>query len=135
MTASETFEVSVKAVTRKLSRWEIGVDGVLHACAIVAALIGATILIALAASRGGAEDIAAVTIYSLGMLAMFACSAAYNLGRFTRHGDWLRKLDHAGIFLMIAGTYTPFTVLALKGAWSWTLTILISIIFGIQLKK
>ena len=125
MTASETFEVSVKAVTRKLSRWEIGVDGVLHACAIVAALIGATILIALAASRGGAEDIAAVTIYSLGMLAMFACSAAYNLGRFTRHGDWLRKLDHAGIFLMIAGTYTPFTVLALKGAWSWTLTILI----------
>ena len=56
---------------------------------------------------------------------MFACSAAYNLGRFTRHGDWLRKLDHAGIFLMIAGTYTPFTVLALNGAWSWTLTILI----------
>ena len=91
MTASETFEVSVKAVTRKLSRWEIGVDGVLHACAIVAALIGATNFIALAASRGGAEDIAAVTIYSLGMLAMFACSAAYNLGRFTRHGDWLQS--------------------------------------------
>jgi hemolysin III len=125
MTASEAFDVSVKAVSRQFSRWEIGVDGVLHACAIIAALVGAVILILLASSRGGAEDIVAVTIYSVGMLAMFGCSAAYNLGRWTRHGDWLRKLDHAGIFLMIAGTYTPFTLLALQGAWSWTFTILV----------
>ena len=114
MTASEAFEVSLKAVSRRFSRWEKGVDGVLHACAIVAAIVGAIILILLAASRGDAEDVA-VVIYSVGMLAMFGCSCAYNLGRFTRHEDWLRKLDHAGIFLMIAGTYTPFTLLALQG--------------------
>ena len=125
MTASEALEVSVKAVSRQFSRWEKGVDGALHACAIVAAIVGAVILILLASSRGGTEDIVAVTIYSVGMLAMFGCSAAYNLGRWTRRGDWLRKLDHAGILLMIAGTYTPFTLLALQGAWSWTFTILV----------
>ena len=125
MTASEAFDVSVKAVQRRFHRWEIGLDGALHACAIVAAIVGAIILILLAASRGGTEDIVAVAIYSIGMLAMFGCSAAYNLGRWSRHGNWLRKLDHAGIFLMIAGTYTPFTLLALQGAWSWTFTILV----------
>jgi hemolysin III len=122
MTATEAFEVSVEAVRRRFHRWEIGVDGVLHACAIVAATIGAVVLILLAGSRGSAEDVVAVAVYSLGMLAMFSCSCAYNLGRSTRHGEWLRKLDQSGIFLMIAGTYTPFTLLALQGALSWSFT-------------
>ena len=82
-------------------------------------------MIVLAQARGGVEDVVAVSIYSVGMLAMFGCSCAYNLGRFTRHGDWLRKLDQSGIFLMIAGTYTPFTLLALQGAWSWSFTCLV----------
>jgi hemolysin III len=125
MTASEAFEVSVKAVTRQFSRWEIGVDSAIHVCAIVAAIVGAVILILLASSRGETEHIVAVGIYSTGMLSMFGCSCAYNLGRFSRHGEWLRKLDHAGIFLMIAGTYTPFTLLDLSGAWSWGFTCLI----------
>ncbi len=122
MTASEAFDVSVKAVSRQFNRWEIGVDGVIHACAIIAGLIGAVVLILLASSRGGAEDIVAVAIYSGGLLAMFGCSAAYNLGRWSRHANWLRNLDHAAIFLMIAGTYTPFTLLDLQGAWSWSFT-------------
>jgi hemolysin III len=125
MTASEAFEVSLGAVRRRFSRWEMGVDGAIHTCAIIAAIVGAVILILFAASRGGTEDVIAVAIYSSGMLAMFGCSLAYNLARFTRHGRWLCKLDHAGIFLMIAGTYTPFTLLALQGAWSWTFTCLV----------
>jgi hemolysin III len=122
MTASEAFDLSVQAVSRKLSRWEIGIDGALHACAIVAAIVGATILILVAHARGGVEDVVAVSIYSVGMLSMFGSSCAYNLGRYTRHYTWLRKLDHSGIFLMIAGTYTPFTLLGLQGAWSWSFT-------------
>ena len=53
---------------------------------------------------------------------MFSCSAAYNLGRWSRHRDWLRNLDQAAIFVMIASTYTPFTILHLEGAWSLALT-------------
>src|SRR4051794_28144506 len=74
MTASGAFEVSVEAVRRRFHSWEIGVDGAIHACAIVAAIVGAAILIVFAASRGGAKDILAVAIYSTGMLAMFAFS-------------------------------------------------------------
>jgi hemolysin III len=122
MTAYEALEVSANAVRTRLERWEMGVDGAIHVAAIIAAFIGAIILLLVARHRGGAEEMAAVAIYSTGLLAMFGCSAAYNLGRFTRHADWLRGLDQAAIFLMIAGTYTPFTVIDLQGAWSWSFT-------------
>jgi len=122
MTALEALEVSAKAVRTRLERWEMRVDGAIHGVAIVAALVGAIILILMADHRGDADDVAAVAIYSCGLLAMFGCSAAYNLGRFTRHEDWLRGLDQSAIFLMIAGTYTPFTVIDLQGLWSWSFT-------------
>jgi hemolysin III len=122
VTAYEALELSTRAVRTRLQRWEIRVDGAIHVVAIIAALVGAIILILMADHRGGAEDVAAVAIYSVGLLAMFGCSAAYNFGRFSRHADWLRGLDQAAIFLMIAGTYTPFTVIDLSGAWSWSFT-------------
>ena len=122
MTAYEALEVSAHAVRTRLQRWEMRVDGTIHVAAIVAALVGATILILMADYRAGPRETAAVAIYSCGLLAMFGCSAAYNLGRFTRHENWLRGLDQSAIFLMIAGTYTPFTVIDLQGAWSWSFT-------------
>jgi hemolysin III len=67
----------------------------------------------------------AVAIYAGGLLAMLVCSAAYNLGARGRHRYWLRNLDQAAIFLMIAGTYTPFTVLQLEGAWRVSLTTIV----------
>jgi hemolysin III len=124
MTASEALEVSVKAVSRQFSRWEMGVDGGIHACAIVAGVIGSVVLL-FAAAAEGAADIAAVAVYSGCLITMFACSAAYNLGRFTRHGHWLKHVDQAAIFLMIAGTYTPFTALRLSGVWSVIFTTLV----------
>ncbi len=121
MTAREALELSAEAVRRRFHRWEIGVDGAIHALAIFAGLIGAAALLTIAVRRDSAEDIAAVAIYSLGLLAMLGCSCAYNLGRFTRHADWLKRLDHSAIFLMIAGTYTPFALIDLEGAWKWSL--------------
>jgi hemolysin III len=121
MTAREAFELSTAAVRRRFHRWEIGVDGAIHVLAIVAGLVGAIALLLIASRNGGAEDVAAVAIYSVGLLAMLGCSCAYNLGRFSRHADWLKHLDHSAIFLMIAGTYTPFTLIDLEGAWKWSL--------------
>lgn len=62
-----------------------------------------------------------IAIYSLGLLAMFAFSTAYNFSRGAWK-PWLRRLDHVGIFLMIAATYTPFTAYLLSGIWAWALT-------------
>jgi len=122
MTASEAFEASATAVSRQLSRWEVGVDSAIHACAIVAGFIGAVVLLLFAAARGGAADLAVVSIYSVALLGMLGCSLAYNLGQSSRHRILLRNLDQAAIFLKIAGTYTPFTVLHLEGAWSISVT-------------
>jgi hemolysin III len=122
MTATEALEASAKAVARRLTRWEVGVDGAIHAVAIIVAIFGAVTLLIYAARHGGAADITSVAVYSAGLIAMLGCSAAYNLCQWTRYRIPLRNLDQAAIFLMIAGTYTPFTVLHLEGPWRVSLT-------------
>jgi len=61
-------------------------------------------------------------VYSICLVAMLGCSAAYNLAFNTSRREFLRRLDHAAIFLMIAGTYTPFTTCRLPGAWAIGMT-------------
>jgi len=66
----------------------------------------------------------AVLVYSVGLIAMFACSTAYNFA--SREGQpLLRRLDHSGVFLLIASTYTPFTTQAMTGKWAVGMTILV----------
>ena len=72
------------------------------------------------AMRSGGHDlgtIAALAVYAGGLMAMLACSALYNLAEDGARKRLYRRLDHAAIFLMIAGTYTPFALVALGGAW------------------
>src|SRR5262249_34290711 len=64
-----------------------------------------------------------IGLYAAGLIAMLVCSATYNILHKSPRRDWLRRLDHAAIFVMIAGTYTPFTVLAFAEPWSSGLTI------------
>ncbi len=105
---------------RKASRSEIAADGIVHAVGLAAAIAGAGALIAAAAAHG--ISVAAVAVYASALIAMLAASAAYNLGVRLRFREVLRRLDHAAIFIMIAGTYTPFTVGVLHGGWAIGLT-------------
>jgi len=59
---------------------------------------------------------------------MLSCSAAYNLTKPSKARPFLRRLDEAAIFVMIAGSYTPFTSQRLEGAWAWSMT---SVVWGI----
>ena len=80
--------------------------------------IGAALLIGIASSRlydGGEWS---VVIYAVCLVTMLTCSAAYNLAPPSPRRQVLRRLDHAAIFLMIAGTYTPFTASALPATWA-----------------
>src|SRR5689334_19468376 len=61
-------------------------------------------------------------VYSVCLLTMLGCSAAYNLASNASRREFLRKLDHAAIFLMIADTYTPFTTCRLNGVWAIGMT-------------
>jgi len=82
------------------------------------AALGVVVVAALGGAQG---QLAPVALYAAGLLAMLGCSAAYHLRRASTRRDWLRRLDHAAIFAMIAGTYTPFT-LKLERAWALGLT-------------
>jgi hemolysin III len=78
-----------------------------------------------AGQSGDPLKLAAILLYVAGLLAMLSCSAAYNLVREHWCRPALRRCDHAAIFAMIAGSYTPFTLLSLSGGWSVSLTAII----------
>src|SRR5689334_19781048 len=118
------------ASTRHPSRHELMADCIIHILGVAAGTIGGATLIALIAARGDWLELGALLAYAFGMIAMFCCSAAYNLGRNSARRAILRRCDHAAIFAMIAGSYTPFTVLRLDGAWSWGLTVAVWAIAG-----
>lgn len=107
-------------------------DGLVHAVGLFAAIAGGAVLVALTFwVHDGSGMVAATGIYALCLVAMLACSAAYNLGQLNRARPFLRRLDEAAIFLMIAGSYTPFTTQRFPGAWAvgmtsliWTLALL-----------
>lgn len=92
------------------NRVEHAADGVIHAIGILAALIGGGALVAIALVNGGVPLATAGAIYAMCMMAMLAASAVYNLTRPSRYRRILRRIDEAAIFLMIAGSYTPFTI-------------------------
>lgn len=107
---------------REPSRRELVADATVHVVGLVAGIGGAAVLLTLGLLRRDFADVAALLVYALGLLAMLAFSAAYNLARRSRRRALLRRFDHAAIFAMIAGTYTPFTTLRLQGDWSIGLT-------------
>jgi hemolysin III len=96
-------------------------DLVVHVIGLTLALVGGVVLLALAVSAGSITKVVGVSIYAVGLLAMLAFSTAYNFAK-PQHRPVLRRLDHAGIFLMIAGSYTPFTTQTLTGGWAWGMT-------------
>lgn len=96
-------------------------DFVLHMVGLVAALFGGGVLLGLALGLGKFNQLIAIGVYSAALLAMLAFSTAYNFAN-DRNKPLLRRFDHAGIFLMIAGSYTPFTTHSLTGAWATGMT-------------
>lgn len=96
-------------------------DLVVHIVGLAFALFGGGVLLGLSVAKGSLGLVLAVCVYAVGMLAMLGFSTAYNFAA-PRWRPLLRRLDHAGIFLMIAGSYTPFTTHNLTGAWAWGMT-------------
>jgi hemolysin III len=99
---------------RKADRW-------VHIVGLTAGAVGGVVLLGLSLAFGHPGQAAAIAVYALCLVAMLLASAAYNLASPTRR-PLLRRLDHAAIFLMIAGSYTPFTTQRLHGAWAYGMT-------------
>ena len=73
------------------------------------------------AAAGDALRLAGAMVFGTTALAMFTTSVIYHWERSPERKQTLRKLDHSAIYLLIAGTYTPFTLVAMQGAWGWSL--------------
>lgn len=93
--------------------------GVLHEIAFAVSLVTGTVLVCLAQ---GARERVAVSVYAASVALLFGTSAAYHRGSWGPRGHAvMRRLDHSMIFVLIAGTYTPFALLLLEGAMRWTI--------------
>ena len=89
--------------------------GVLHQVAFVVALAVAPLLIL---GAEGTRRRAAAAVFAAAVAACFGASALYHRVTWTpRMRPWMRRIDHAGVYLLIAGTYTPVSLLVLRGAW------------------
>jgi hemolysin III len=105
-------------------------NGVSHASAFLAAIAFSPVLIVSALRRGGAAGVVGVSIFASTMLLLYATSTLYHLLPRNKAKEVFHILDHSAIFLLIAGSYTPFTLGVLRGAWGWTL---FGLVWGIAL--
>jgi hemolysin III len=103
------------------SRGEEIANTVSHGAALVAALAVVPVLIGGAIARGKPVGVIATAVFAGTMVLLYATSTLYHALRAEKAKHVVRVLDHAAIFLLIAGTYTPFTLGVLSGAWGWTL--------------
>ena len=95
-------------------------NSITHLMGAVLAAAGAAVLGVLAARLGDPWKIVSFSIYGVMLLALYTLSTLYHSTR-GKAKNVLRKLDQCSIYLLIAGTYTPFTLVTLRGAWGWSL--------------
>jgi len=115
---------------------ELLADGIVHAIALLAAVVALAILLLLVVMRRSGVEVWAVAIYAAALLLMFGFSAAYNLVPPSPLKWLLRRFDHSSIYLLIAGTYTPLLTQFHDQFWAWTLALVVWIgaIAGVVMK-
>jgi len=95
-------------------------NAITHLIGSVLALIGTTVAVTLAAQAGGTMKIVAVSIYGGMLVVLYLSSTLYHSLR-GKAKQVFHVFDHCSIYLLIAGTYTPFTLTVLRGRWGWWL--------------
>ena len=96
-------------------------NSVSHGVGLLAAIAAAPVLVLSAAEHGGTARIVGASVFAAAMVLLYLTSTLYHALPRNRAKRVFQVLDHAAIFLMIAGTYTPFTLGVLRGTWGWTL--------------
>jgi hemolysin III len=101
--------------------------GISHAAGALAAIAGMIVLLCF--HRSQPERWIGFTIYGFSLIFLYTASTLYHSLRVgERACEWLQRLDHSAIFLLIAGTYTPVCLIMLRGAWGWSL---LGVVYGI----
>lgn len=105
-------------------RWRIAAgerfNGYSHLAGLILALGGGAVLVARAMATGEPARVAGAAVFAAASIAMYLASTVYHASQGRAKQAW-RRFDHCAIYLMIAGSYTPFALAALDGAWAWAL--------------
>lgn len=96
-----------------------------HGLGFVLSIAGMVLLVSLAVTRGTPWHVVSCSIYASTLVMLYGASTVYHSIRAPRAKGVLRTVDHCCIYLLIAGTYTPFTLTYLRGGWGWTLLCLV----------
>ncbi|MBT9152994.1 MAG: hypothetical protein DDT35_01221 [Firmicutes bacterium] len=100
------------------------VSGITHVVGAALAVIGLVALMRVALAAGTVWHVISFTVFGVSLILLYTASSLYHL--FPADDKlrlWLRRVDHMMVFVLIAGTYTPFCLIALRGTWGWTLLI------------
>ena len=119
---------ALPARSRQQSQREEIANSISHALALIAALAGTPYLILEAARLGDTRFVVGASIFAATMILLYLSSTLYHALPVGKAKRVFRVIEHSAIFLLIAGTYTPFTLGALRGAWGWTL---LGVIWGL----
>jgi len=103
------------------SRSEELVNAATHGLGLALSIAGLVLMVVFAALRGSAWHVVSCSIHGTTLVLLFNFSMFYHLARGPKLKQILRILDHSSIFLLIAGTYTPFTLVTIRGSWGWSL--------------
>ena len=109
------------AATKDYSVAEEIAHAITHGVGLLLSIAALVTLVVFASSRGDAWHIVSVSIYGATLVLLYTASTFYHALTRPRAKSVFRILDHAAIYLLIAGTYTPFALVNLRGGWGWTL--------------
>jgi len=113
--------ISLAVPKREQSRGEEIANSISHGIGLVAALVATPFLVLHAVRRGDTGFIVGASVFAATMVLLYLASTVYHALPIGKAKRVFRVIEHSAIFLLIAGTYTPFTLGVLRGAWGWTL--------------
>ena len=107
-----------------------------HGIGLALSVTGLAVLVTLTGLRAGVWEVTSTAIFGATLVLLYTSSTLYHCFRAEQVKRLLRKIDHAAIFLLIAGTYTPFLLVNLRGPWGWSLfgVIWVLAVAGVALK-
>ncbi len=108
-------------MSREQTRGEEWANALSHGLGLALAIAALPVLVGAASERGRAAEVVAASLFAGTMIVLCLSSTLYHAVPTGRLKQWLNRMDHAAIYLFIAGSYMPFALGVLHGAWGWTL--------------
>ncbi|MDC8013913.1 PAQR family membrane homeostasis protein TrhA [Tahibacter soli] len=118
------------AMTPRYAFAEEVLSSAIHGIGIVLSIVALTVLVAYAAMHGDAWHVTSVAVFGTTLILLYTASTLYHGIPNEVAKPTLRTLDHIAIYLLIAGTYTPYTLVSLRGPWGWSL---FAVVWGLAL--